>query len=199
MVVLDAPAEHLADLTRQLAEKEIRLTMIHRQTNAEECPVSHFSINLGLDGETLDAEIKALLKTVGETQDGIDVFVSFKTDPLVNFLFAKHLNRWYRHSPHPARKVFLVVTHLDGQLGTSGEGQDLPETGALFGLVKTLSQEWNHVFCRAVDFGLGLSSTAETHHVLQEMQDVDTSLAEVGWTMDQRWTIGLETLGKAHQ
>lgn len=180
-------------------EKDIRLTVIQYQTGGSVGHTRRVAIDPALAGDALDAEIKDVLKRTGEAHGGVDVFLSFSRDPLVNFLVAKHLMRAFRQSIHPARKAFLVVTHLDGRLGVSGEGNWQPDDGSLFGLVKTLAQEWPQVLCRAVDFAPAMPLPRQSQLLLQELQDADTRIAEVGWSPGQRWTIRLEPTHGADQ
>lgn len=50
--------------------------------------------------------------------------------------------------------VFASVTRMDGQFGLSGEVLD-PIQGALAGLIKTASHEWQGVVCKAIDVDAG--------------------------------------------
>ena len=74
----------------------------------------------------------------------------------------------------------MTVTRLDGALGLSGSA-DLGVIGAgLPGLVKSLSLEWEEVFCRAVDVAPILAAEDAAQAVIAELDDPDRLLVEVG-------------------
>ncbi|QUM85247.1 type I polyketide synthase [Moritella sp. 28] len=82
------------------------------------------------------------------------------------------------------RGAFMVVTQQGGSLGFSDKPEriksDLVQSG-LNGLVKTLSHEWDHVFCRAVDMPTSLTAKQVAKIVSDELLDADTTLIEVGY------------------
>ncbi|QUM80953.1 SDR family NAD(P)-dependent oxidoreductase [Moritella sp. 5] len=84
------------------------------------------------------------------------------------------------------RGAFMVVTQQGGSLGFSDSDKpervksDLVQSG-LNGLVKTLSHEWDHVFCRAVDMPTSLTAKQVAKIVSDELLDADTTLIEVGY------------------
>ena len=93
------------------------------------------------------------------------------------------------------RGTFMVVTQQGGSLGFSDATvvkhedlvkhddlvkSDLVQSG-LNGLVKTLSHEWDNVFCRAVDMPSSLTAEQVANIVSDELLDADTTLIEVGY------------------
>ncbi|MBN1627699.1 MAG: SDR family NAD(P)-dependent oxidoreductase, partial [Deltaproteobacteria bacterium] len=98
------------------------------------------------------------------------------------FLIAKYLKQPLDNATETGRSCFMVVVHMDGELGMGGNAHASPLCGGLFGLIKTLKLEWPAVFCRAVDLGREIESSAE--HVVAEMHDPDSGLLEVGYSRD---------------
>ena len=92
------------------------------------------------------------------------------------------------------RGAFMVVTQQGGSLGFSdainSSNTDLVQSG-LNGLVKTLSHEWDNVFCRAVDIASSLTAQQVASLVSEELLDADTVLTEVGYQQADK---GLERI-----
>ncbi|HOC21407.1 MAG TPA: SDR family oxidoreductase [Anaerolineae bacterium] len=96
------------------------------------------------------------------------------------FLLAKHLQPALTGAAARGRVAFMTVTRLDGALGLSGSN-DFGVIGAgLPGLVKSLSLEWEEVFCRAVDVAPILAAEDAAQAVIAELDDPDRLLVEVG-------------------
>ena len=76
--------------------------------------------------------------------------------------------------------AFVVVTRLDGELGMAGRPGASAIVGGLFGLVKTVRQEWPVVFCRAVDVHPEIADEHAAALILGELQDPNRLVAEVG-------------------
>jgi len=87
------------------------------------------------------------------------------------------------------RGAFMVITQQGGSLGfsdiNSAKNDDLVKSdlvqSGLNGLVKTLSHEWDNVFCRAVDISSSLSAEQVASLVNDELLDADNTLTEVGY------------------
>ena len=101
------------------------------------------------------------------------------------FLLAKHLKETLNRQELP-RSFFSIVTQMDGQFGTSGELNQSPYTGGLFGLVKTLSREWEHVFCRAIDLAPEMDEDTGVQKIFDELCDPDRTLVEVAYSKSGR-------------
>jgi len=105
----------------------------------------------------------------------------------VSASLAQHING--------GRTSFLTVSRMDGMLGL-GHSQvndvvEFAESGALFGLVKTLAQEWPHVFCRAVDIDPSVVPVLASQHIAAELACADKTLRETGYgSSGQRYTTG---------
>ena len=79
-----------------------------------------------------------------------------------------------------ARSSFFIASRCDGSLGTSGRGL-FNAIGASFGgLSKSLSVEWDDVFCRFVDIDPALPDEEAAGILIEELEDPQTALAEVG-------------------
>ena len=89
------------------------------------------------------------------------------------------------------RSLFLTVTRIDGQLGLKNH-HSFQESSGFCGLVKTLHWEWPDVFCRALDMDPELTQNDQILNILNEIQDLDLSLVEVGLDSQSRVTIGRE-------
>lgn len=96
---------------------------------------------------------------------------------------------------------FFVVSRGDGQLS-------LAQTGglngilhaAVSGLTKSLNAEWKTTFCRTLDIDARLKSGEAASVLLQELQDVNRELAEVGRNAQgERMTLTLSDAPTAHE
>jgi hypothetical protein len=107
------------------------------------------------------------------------------------FWLAKVLKTTLTGRKDEERSIFMTVTRMDGLLGTTGEGSWSAISGGLFGLTKTLSLEWEDVFCRAVDLDTELNAQEGAACILAELEDPDHTLVEVGYGPQQRVTLAL--------
>jgi hypothetical protein len=80
------------------------------------------------------------------------------------------------------RNAFLTVCRLDGALGMSGSSNVEIQRAGLSGLVRSLSQEWPSVFCRAVDVDPEIAVEDAATALLAEIEDPDRSVIEIGIT-----------------
>jgi hypothetical protein len=145
-----------------------------------------------------DEYIKNLLKEIADVHGPVDGFVFLSCDDAperealaeqILYLFAKHMQRVMRPSQHGGRQCFIACTSLDGQLGTGENLTTHAQRGSVFGLLKSLRQEWPQVFCRAIDFAPSLSPEQRIESLLAELQDPQEGLVEVGIDQAGRWTI----------
>jgi len=90
------------------------------------------------------------------------------------------------------RPLFMAVTRMDGELGTGMARPISPVGGGLFGLVKTLRQEWPGVFCRAIDLSPEIVAAQAAQLIVAESADPDLRLAEVGYGPRGRVTLSAE-------
>jgi hypothetical protein len=75
----------------------------------------------------------------------------------------------------------MTVARLDGALGLSTNSAFSAIGGGLFGLTKTLNQEWQEVYCRALDLAPELSPEKVAQYILTELHDPNRLLVEVGY------------------
>ncbi len=108
------------------------------------------------------------------------------------FLLAKHVAGDLSESALKGFSAFMTVTHLDGQFGLSQDNSSDPVSGGLFGLTKTVSLEWDDVFCRAVDLKPGLDDKTSAEMVVNELYDPNRLLTETGYTELDRFTLVVE-------
>ena len=77
------------------------------------------------------------------------------------------------------RFAFVTVSSIDGKLGLNGGEGDI-EQGGLFGLTKSLKFEWPKAFCKAIDLAPELNVKESLEIILEELQDADQSIVEIG-------------------
>ena len=96
----------------------------------------------------------------------------------------------YENVSHPGN--FLVsATRLGGHHGYDEAGASSPLGGAVSGFTKAFKRERTECMVKAVDFELN-RTPAEIVDLLIEETLRDPGAVEIGYTGDQRWTIGLE-------
>jgi NAD(P)-dependent dehydrogenase (short-subunit alcohol dehydrogenase family) len=107
------------------------------------------------------------------------------------FLMAKHLTKMLNRSANRGYSCFMTAARLDGAFGF-GENRHYGAIAAgLFGLTKTLNQEWQSVFCRAIDLSPSLSVEESVRSIVAELHDPNRSLTEVGYSSQGRTTLAI--------
>lgn len=151
-----------------------------------------------------EAEIKQQLCAIAKTYGTIHTFIHLHPGEGVDdksivkavFFMAKHLQAFLSganeqpaaRSAIAARRSFITVAHLDGELGL-GRQSYRAVVGGLFGLTKTLRLEWPTVFCRAIDISSELSVTEAANALIAEMHDPNVFIREVGHGRSGRVTL----------
>jgi hypothetical protein len=107
------------------------------------------------------------------------------------FLVAKHLKQPLNRSATQGYSCFLTVTRLDGAFGLGRTANYSPIGAGLFGLTKTLNQEWKKVFCRAIDLSPELSVENSVLSIFAELHDSNRIYVEVGYTLNDRITLNV--------
>lgn len=105
------------------------------------------------------------------------------------FLLAKHLKPSLTTAAQTGRSYFVTVSRLDGQFGLSHTMNFGAIAAGLFGLTKTLNQEWSSVFCRAIDLHADFDAEQATKRILAELSDPNLYLTEVGYSLQERTTL----------
>ncbi|MFV7707140.1 SDR family NAD(P)-dependent oxidoreductase [Shewanella algae] len=113
--------------------------------------------------------------------------ITAKTQVQLSFLFAKHLSPAWQ-TPTKGRRAFITVARMDGQLGFSGQPCELNQS-ALFGLTKTLAQEWPQVHCRALDLAPELDASALASQVMDALYSPSQDPLEWGKSAAGRVTL----------
>ncbi|WP_306295562.1 SDR family NAD(P)-dependent oxidoreductase [Shewanella algae] len=113
--------------------------------------------------------------------------ITAKTQVQLSFLFAKHLSLTWQ-APTKGRRAFITVARMDGQLGFSGQPCELNQS-ALFGLTKTLAQEWPQVHCRALDLAPELDASALASQVMDALYSPSQDPLEWGKSAAGRVTL----------
>ncbi|HEX2915109.1 MAG TPA: beta-ketoacyl synthase N-terminal-like domain-containing protein [Chloroflexia bacterium] len=105
------------------------------------------------------------------------------------FLLAKHLKKSLNEAANKGRACFMTVARLDGKLGL-GQKLDFGVIGGgLFGLTKSLKQEWDKVYCRALDLSPELDTEQVVRSIIGELHDPNRLLVEVGYSPEGRVTL----------
>ncbi|QKQ74166.1 type I polyketide synthase [Nostoc sp. TCL240-02] len=108
------------------------------------------------------------------------------------FLIAKYLKESLNQAALQGRSSFITVARLDGEFGL-GQKNNFGAIGAgLFGLTKTLNQEWESVFCRAIDLSPDLDAETSAQHIFAELHDPNLLVVEVGYNSQERVTLVCE-------
>lgn len=108
------------------------------------------------------------------------------------FFIAKHLKKSLNSAAEKGRSCFVTVARLDGKLGLGRDTTFGTIGGGLFGLTKTLNQEWDAVFCRAIDLSVDLGVEQAVESIIAEIHDPNRLLVEVGYNLQSRVTLGCE-------
>jgi len=159
----------------------------------------------GLGESALDALLAKVKRTHGpvgalihlnpvHTNGQAELF-SESSEKLVEevFLFAKFLKESLNQAASSGRSTFMTVVRLDGQFGLSQSETLDPVASGLFGLVKSLGQEWDAVYCRAVDITPELESASTVEAILAELDDPNRLVTQVGYGVQGRVTLQVET------
>jgi acyl carrier protein len=108
------------------------------------------------------------------------------------FLAAKQLSPALTTAGRSGRALFMAVTRMDGELGAGASRAVSPVGGGLFGLVKTLRQEWPGVFCRGIDLSPEIDAAQAAQLIVAESADPDLGLGEVGYGPRGRVTLSAD-------
>jgi acyl transferase domain-containing protein len=108
------------------------------------------------------------------------------------FLIAKHLKTSLNEAAEQGRSCFLTVARLDGEFGLGQKTNFGAISSGLFGLTKSVNQEWEPVFCRALDISPDLEPQTSVEHILAELHDHNRLVVEVGYTAQGRTTLVCE-------
>jgi hypothetical protein len=105
------------------------------------------------------------------------------------FLLAKHLKSSLNQFDGEDRSCFLTTARLDGTFGFSQQSTFSPISAGLFGLTKSLNQEWPKVFCRAIDLAPELKAEQSVQAILAEVHDPNSDILEVAYGTQGRTTL----------
>ncbi|AJQ96657.1 type I polyketide synthase [Gynuella sunshinyii] len=88
-------------------------------------------------------------------------------------------------------RFFMALTRIDGKLGAGDQFNGRFTQGGLFGLMKSIKQEWERVFCHAVDIDPDCSAIDVADIVFKELAAIESNTHETGWKNGQRITLRL--------
>jgi len=166
----------------------------HASSSPAESGSPHIALH-GIDGANIALALQTATDRVGPIGAVIYLHAAKKDSSheglKLALLLAKHAGASLQQASAHGRPAFITAVHMDGQLGVSGNTAD-PSAGGLFGLAKSLRQEWSGVHCRAVDLGPSGSSVAE--RLAAELADPQTWPAEVAHTASGRSTLAVASL-----
>ncbi|MEI7772955.1 MAG: phosphopantetheine-binding protein, partial [Chloroflexales bacterium] len=145
-----------------------------------------------------EGQLEQALRTIAESYGPVGGFIHLHPQPAalaqpggllsdaeqqivrLVFLAAKQLGPRLTTAGRSGRALFMAVTRMDGELGTGVSRTVSPVGGGVFGLVKTLRQEWAGVFCRGIDLSPEIGAEQAAQLIGAESADPDLRLAEVG-------------------
>ncbi|MBW4554946.1 MAG: SDR family NAD(P)-dependent oxidoreductase [Trichormus sp. ATA11-4-KO1] len=130
--------------------------------------------------------------SIEETSHGVCFLESEKAILRHVFLLAKYLKESLNQAANQGRSCFLTVARLDGEFGLGQKTNFGTISSGLFGLTKTLNQEWEPVFCRALDLSPDLDAQTSVQHILAELHDPNKLVVEVGYSSQGRTTLVCE-------
>jgi hypothetical protein len=152
-----------------------------------------------------EANLSQMLKVIEAQHGRIGAFIHLNpqteaaaNSPLVEsekaivkevFLMAKHLKESLAAAANVGRSYFVTVARLDGEFGLGNGSSFGAISGGLFGLTKTLSREWQAVYCRALDLVPHLDEDHAVQYILAELQDPNRLLTEVAYGLRGRMTL----------
>jgi NAD(P)-dependent dehydrogenase (short-subunit alcohol dehydrogenase family) len=122
----------------------------------------------------------------GNQNDGICFPEAEKAILKQVFFMAKHLKSSLNRAANLGYGCFLTVARLDGAFGLEQKINFSPIAAGLFGLTKSLNQEWKSVFCRAIDLSPELTNEQMSQYILAELHDPNRCLTEVGYSSGGR-------------
>ncbi|MEI6442263.1 MAG: SDR family NAD(P)-dependent oxidoreductase [Nostocales cyanobacterium ELA583] len=102
------------------------------------------------------------------------------------FLIAKYLKEPLNQAAKFGRSCFISVARLDGEFGLGDTHNFSAIAGGLFGLSKSINQEWENVFCRSLDLNPDLDPQTSVKHILAEIHDPNLLIQEVGYSSKGR-------------
>ncbi len=114
------------------------------------------------------------------------------------FLIAKHLKASLNQAASQGRSCFVTIARLDGQFGLGCKTNFGVISSGLFGLTKTLNQEWEAVFCRAIDLSPDIDTQTSVRYILNELHDPNRLIAEVGYSSQGRTTLVCKPKTRGH-
>ncbi|WP_413175988.1 SDR family NAD(P)-dependent oxidoreductase [Anabaena azotica] len=149
--------------------------------------------------ESLQQQLKAIADNFGAVATFIHLNPVFSSSNEIEksilrhvFLIAKHLKISLNEAATKSRSCFLCVARLDGEFGLGDTTNFSPISAGLFGLTKSLNQEWESVFCRSLDLSPDLDPKTSVKHILAEIHDPNLLVTEVGYSSKGRFTLVAE-------
>jgi acyl transferase domain-containing protein/NAD(P)-dependent dehydrogenase (short-subunit alcohol dehydrogenase family)/acyl carrier protein len=95
------------------------------------------------------------------------------------FFLAKYFQIYQLQNQLSDHKFFVTVTRIDGSLGLDDTFTGKAFQASLFGLTKSVKQEWEPVFCRAIDIHPAHDASTTADLILKEIE-LDDDWIEVG-------------------
>ena len=163
---------------RKAIRKETAVIELSSSAETElQSALKSFSEKHGSFGGFIHLHPVARSSSETKLEDGANAFLKQA------FLTAKNIYPALRESAQSGnrRSHFLAVARLDGELGM-GTGEFNAPSSGLSGLIKTAGVEWPDVFCRFLDLQPKLKAEIAANCILQELQDPDLRISEVGYS-----------------
>ena len=129
------------------------------------------------------------------------IFISYNHNPVAYFpeekaivkhifLMAKHLKKFLNQAANiNGRSYFCTIARLDGAFGLERKINFGAIGSGLFGLSKSMTWEWQRVFCRAIDISPHINAEDTASYIFAELHDPNRYLTEVAYGPQGRLTL----------
>ncbi|MEA5575870.1 SDR family NAD(P)-dependent oxidoreductase [Anabaena sp. UHCC 0451] len=200
VLITDDGSQTTEKLAKTLTEKGCKTVVLSFPSIQSNLPAEVHQVRLNdWSEESLEQELIQIANNFGSVATFIHlnpVFTSSnETDKAILrhvFLIAKYLKQSLNQSTTKGRNSFLAIARLDGEFGLGKTNDFSPISAGLFGLTKSLNQEWENVFCRSLDLSPDLDAETSVKYILAELQDPNLLVTEVGYSNKGRFTLVAE-------
>ncbi|MFM7364575.1 MAG: SDR family NAD(P)-dependent oxidoreductase [Cuspidothrix sp.] len=188
-----------SDTTQKLAESLIAKGW---KTIVVSFPGIQSTVNEGINRVVLtdwnEENLQQQLKHIADNYGTVAAFIHLhpvtsleidKSILLHVFLIAKYLKKSLNEAAKLGRSCFINVAHLDGEFGLGETCKFSAIAGGLFGLSKSINQEWENVFCRSIDLNPDLDVETSVKYILDEIHDPNLLIQEVEYGGKGRVTL----------
>ncbi|MBK1986540.1 SDR family NAD(P)-dependent oxidoreductase [Sphaerospermopsis aphanizomenoides BCCUSP55] len=200
ILITDDGTSTTAKLATALIEKGVKPVVLSFPAIQSNLPAEVKRVNLtDWSEENLQQQLTNIVENFGTVATFIHLNPVFSSSNEIEksilrhvFLIAKHLKISLNEAATKTRSCFLSVARLDGEFGLGNTTKFSPISAGLFGITKSLNQEWENVFCRSLDLSPNLDLKTSVKHILTEIHDPNLLVTEVGYSSQGRFTLVAE-------